>query len=605
MKLSQLITSLEIISGSNSRLFIADEISKIFQAASDQEAKPLTYFLCGKLGPDYESKVISIGAKQLLLILKDIYDDKLFQTILKLYSELGDLSQALYKALEQELSCKEFYCEFKDSDLLEFFEFISGLCDVKGRDSVQSKGLLIKDFLINQSPLSAKYVAKAILGQMRLGFLEMTVIDGLSKAFGKISDKKVIEDSYNRCTDLGLIAKVLKRYGICGLESLNISPGIPVRGAAAQAMEDPEDIVQKLGPVFVAQPKLDGLRLQVHFLRNYKYPSESSVYLFSRNLLNVSDMFPDLQKAFVEYFQENPGVQNFIVEGEVICFDRTTGHFLPFQETAKRKRKYAVDEFSQSHPIKFFVFDLLFYNNDSFIEKGHCQRRVELKNLLSKSSEQIISLISEVEFSGQSAGLELESYFNSLIDQGLEGLVAKKPEASYKAGKRDFSWIKLKRIDSGELYDSIDAVVLGYYEGLGRRAAFGIGGFLVGIYLPESGIYQSIAKVGSGLSDEQWVTLKKELDTLKLQSKPDFYDLARELEPSVWTSPRVVFSVRADQVTKSKVHLVGKKELGFGLALRFPRIVAIRKDKSEQQTTPAETLIEMFVKKSTKVLLKT
>jgi DNA ligase-1 len=193
---------------------------------------------------------------------------------------------------------------------------------------------------------------------------------------------------------------------------------------------------------------------------------------------------------------------------------------------------------------------------------------------------------------------ELEAYFIQEIAAGLEGLVIKKPDSVYQAGKRSFNWIKLKYQASEKLQDTLDVVILGYYSGKGKRAQLGIGAFLVGIYNHEDDSYETVAKVGTGLTDSQWIELKKQCDQSAVLKKPNNVICADDLAPMVWIAPELVCEVLADEITISPIHTAGKTKNTLGLALRFPRFVQYRSDKSAIQTTSIEELKTLQIRTS-------
>ena len=156
-----------------------------------------------------------------------------------------------------------------------------------------------------------------------------------------------------------------------------------------------------------------------------------------------------------------------------------------------------------------------------------------------------------IEERATSTTAELTNYFNEQIEKGLEGLVVKRPDAVYQPGKRNFNWIKLKRHEGGHLADTIDAVVLGYYAGQGKRASFGIGAFLVGVYDKEKDRFETVAKVGTGLTDEEFKDLKKQCDKHAIKAQPVNVLCAPELAPDVWVEPSIVVVIQADEITQS------------------------------------------------------
>ena len=183
--------------------------------------------------------------------------------------------------------------------------------------------------------------------------------------------------------------------------------------------------------------------------------------------------------------------------------------------------------------------------------------------------------------------------FDEAISKGLEGLVVKKQESRYEAGARNFNWVKLKRHSAGALNDTIDCVLLGYLYGRGKRAALGAGSLLVGIYDPEQDQFVTVTKIGTGLSDEQWRSIRERTKGLEVDHRPA--RVSSLIEPSVWVEPQLVLEVLADEITRSPTHTVGKVGAEPGYALRFPRLVSFReRDKKPEDATTVQELIELY-----------
>ncbi|HAU30059.1 TPA: DNA ligase, partial [Candidatus Dependentiae bacterium] len=304
-----------------------------------------------------------------------------------------------------------------------------------------------------------------------------------------------------------------------------------------------------------------------------------------RNLLDMSHMFPDLHQAVLCL-----PYKSLVCEGEALAYDEVSGSYLPFQETVKRRRKHQIDLFAQDKPLRLVLFDLLYKDGESYLDES-LKTRYQVLMESAVPCEGSVLQVAEQIFCETPA--ELESYFLSCIGSGLEGIMAKRPQGKYQPGKRNFNWIKLKRIERGVLDDTIDAVILGYYYGEGRRSGFGIGALLVGIYNKEQDRFESIAKIGTGLSDLEWVAIRELCDQERIESQPHDVFVAPQLWPDVWVAPRIVVVVRADEITKSPVHTAGIKEKTLGFALRFPRFMSLRSDKSSLDATTVEEVVAM------------
>jgi DNA ligase-1 len=172
-------------------------------------------------------------------------------------------------------------------------------------------------------------------------------------------------------------------------------------------------------------------------------------------------------------------------------------------------------------------------------------------------------------------------------------VVAKRLDSPYQAGARNFNWVKLKRNTSGQLTDTIDVVLLGYYGGKGKRAEFGAGALLAGVYDSDKDEFVTISKLGTGLSDEGWREIHQRLASLEVPEKPARVNSI--LVPDAWLEPAIVVEVLADEITPSPRHTAGMTGDQPGFALRFPRIVSFRTDdKKPEDATSVREIREMF-----------
>ena len=579
MKFNELTKFFSEIAALSSRNAITEKLAELFSKADASEVKIITYISLGSLRPPYEGTQFNLAERSVKKILEELLETTPahLQTLVKDLGDLGAVAaQGTWKSQHQ-LTVTQVY------EALIHLEEISG---------VGSQEKRLEDFtalLLSLEPEAAGLVINMVLGKLRLGFSDMTIIDALSWMIaGNKSLHEKIEHAYNLCADLGHIAYLLKSESEAGLEKVSITLGIPIRPAAAERLPTAHDIVEKLGPC-AAQLKLDGFRLQIHIDNR---PHHKKMWFFSRNLINMSDMFPDLIAALASL-----PVTNCIFEGEAIVFDEEAGMFTPFQETVKRKRKHGIEEAAQEMPLKLFLFDILYLDGESQLAKTHHARREILENLMRGYGNGMVQPIEERQVA---TGKELEAYFLQAIHEGLEGLVVKKPNAHYQPGKRNFNWIKLKHHERGGLEDTIDAVILGYYYGRGRRAQFGIGAFLVGVYHKEKDRFETVAKIGTGLSDLEWVELKQKCDARAVKEQPHNVVCAKDLAPNVWVYPELVVEIKADEITQSPVHTAAKDQGDFGLALRFPRMGGYRVDKSATEATDTVELLKMFKNQKTR-----
>lgn len=573
MKFSQVAQLFEKIESTSSRLDKTQLLANILRDMSPEQAQMVTYLSMGDLYSSYQNIQFNIADKGLIEIIASLIGKIAIEVEAqyKIAGDLGDVVQADWQGQDCGLS------------IVQVYDHLVATAKLSGNGSTELKLQNLVALLQQLDGLSVKYVIRIITKSLRLGFSDMTLIDAFSwMEVGNKSLQDPIEYAYNVCADLGLVIYTLKTQGIVGVRAMTPQVGIPIRPAAAERLATPQEVIDKLGTC-VAQPKLDGFRLQIHL---DKRGPEPIVKFYSRNLIDMSAMFPDIVQDVIKL-----PVQSLICEGEAIGYQVETETFLQFQETVKRKRKHNIEQASQDIPLRVYLFDLLYLNGKSMLELTHQQRRIAMGEIVEKVESSDVFLIDEKVVS---TGKELDDYFLQTIGAGLEGLVIKKQNAVYQPGKRNFNWIKLKRRTGQKLGDTIDVVVLGYYVGQGRRAALGIGAFLVGVYNKEQDCFESVAKVGTGMTDLEFIELKLRCDKVAVVHQPKNVNVAKSLYPDVWTSPEIVCEIRADDITQSPLHTAGRTDDSLGFALRFPRFVQYRIDKSAQDTTNTKELAHLF-----------
>lgn len=565
---------LEDLETTSSRNEMTKKLAALFGKLTPQEAKFVSYFLLGELESPYIGTQFSIAEKTMIVALATYFNVDA-EEIKKRVKIEGDVTKII--------TANGWHKEKATKSIEYIYDDLVKLENISGIGSQEEKiNTLIKIFG-HVTALEAKYIVRIILGKLRLGFSDMTLLDALSWFLvGDKSEKKVLEEAYNMCVDIGLITATVLEKGIEGIKRIHITLGIPIRPAAAERLKNAEEIFEKLGPC-VAQPKIDGFRLQIHLDKE-----KNILRFFSRHLVDMSQMFPDLIAGIKQL-----DCTSIICEGEAIGYNKEADEFLHFQETVKRKRKHGIEEAQEEHPLKLFLFDLLYCDGKSYLNEGHEARRKKLEKICNHlKKEATVQCIEEYKINSAD---QLEDVFLLQIEHGLEGLVVKRSDAVYQAGKRNFNWIKLKRThEDSTLSDSIDVVIIGYYFGRGKRARFGIGALLAAVYNEKKDMFETIAKIGTGLKDEEFIETKKKLDVFKMDEKPHNVVCDASLTPDVWIEPKIVCEIYADEVTSSPIHAAGKTANENGYALRFPRFLKYRDDKSATESTTVKEIEEMY-----------
>ncbi|TMD21747.1 MAG: ATP-dependent DNA ligase [Chloroflexi bacterium] len=567
MTVSELSGYLDRLESTSSRNELVKTLAELYAKSSPDEIQPLTYLIQGRLVPFFEPVEIGLGEKLVMAAIAQAFAAPADE-VSKLFGQLGDLGLVAAK-----LSVHGSRAELPVS---EVHARLMEIAAAAGTGSVEKKRSLFAALLKQVDPISAKHLVRIALGRLRLGIGDPTVLDGLSFARkGDRSLRPVLEGAYNRASDLGLIAKTFWSGGESAVNALEVTVGRPIRSQLAERLPNPEAVIKKLGLVAV-QPKYDGIRVQIH-------KNGSAVRVFSRNLEDYTLMFSELTTA-----AEGLKDDTLILDGEAIAYSKELEEYLPFQLTASRRRQHGIEQAALELPLVAFIFDILYRNGRDLTDLPYEERLALVDEVIAGSTVLLPAPIIKTD--------SVEVLTKTLLDsisQGLEGVVVKRPESKYQAGARNFNWVKLKRHTSGELNDTVDLVLLGYYFGKGKRADFGVGALLAGVYDAENDRFATITKLGTGLSDAEWRKIRERADKLQVDQRPARVDSI--LVPDVWLKPEVVVEVMADEITPSPRHTAGKVGDKPGFALRFPRVVSFRAaDKRPEDATTVKEIAELF-----------
>lgn len=560
MKFAELAEDLEKLEGTSSRLEMTKILAEMFAKVDPEEGKILAYLSAGSLGPKYNNPDMGMAEKQVLKAVALAVGEN-EEKVTSEFKRAGDVGKAV-KILKKETD------HGKQLEVKQISERLLEIARESGTGSQGKKIELMAKLINDVNAQSAKYAVKISLGKMRSGFSDMTVLDSLSWMIkGDKSLREKIEDIYNVRADLGEVVKIIKKTS-GDIEKIKVDPviGTPILVARAERAKNPQEIEERMGGESAAEHKLDGLRIEAHIQKD-------QVILFSRGMENVTSMYPDIVEGLKQQVHDD-----CILDGEMIAVGKD-GKYLPFQETVQRKRKYDILEMMSQIPLKYYTFDILSLNGKNMLNTANRERRKILEKVVRGDGKDIVRLMPRKIVK---TAEEIEKYFREALALGTEGVVIKKLDSIYQSGSRDFNWIKYKKsYDETGVADTIDAVVMGYDAGEGKRQVFGIGGFLIGVQKGESGKFQTIAKIGTGLSDEEWRELKKRCDEIKTAEKSEDYEVTRAMLCDVWVKPKIVVEIKCDEITKSPMH-------SSGLALRFPRLVSFRELKPEEAATTAE-----------------
>ncbi len=532
------------------------------------DADVLTYLLQGRLGPAYATPDLGLDEKRIaeaVGIAAGIPTSVVVERFRKV-GDLGIVASDIVQHVGGDVSSRAVYDELRS------------IASLSGAGSYRARVERFARILEKVGKGSAAALIRVATGTVRLGIGDVTIIDALSIACrGDLKLRPSLKHAYSRCSDLGLVATTLLRQGVAGLDDIQPTPGRPVLPALAERLPSSEEIVRRLGNAY-AEPKYDGVRIQAQ-------RSDEHVWLFTRRLEDVSKAFPDIARGV----REQVRARGVILDGEVVGYDPKTGRFLPLQETVRRRRTHGVDQAVASIPVFYYVFDVLNLDGQDLTGLPYRERIARLSDVVEERRSGPIRLAPRTPIHDPAA---LDRFVEEMLADGLEGAVVKRPESAYEAGARTYNWVKVKREYSPAVADTFDVVVIGYFLGKGRRASLGIGALLGAAYDPETDRFRTVCRIGSGLSDTQWVDLRTKLDADRSPSPPIRVD--SRIVPDVWVEPRYVVEVLAAGITRSPLHTSGQIDNQPGYALRFPRILRIRDDRRPEDATTQSEIVDMY-----------
>jgi DNA ligase 1 len=398
------------------------------------------------------------------------------------------------------------------------------------------------------TPLEAKYLVKILVGDLRIGLKEGLVEDAIARAFGR---ELAAVARVNMLTgDIGETAVRARRGELAGVAMRLFHP---IKFMLATAAADLDDVARTMPAEFFVEDKFDGIRGQAH-------TSGGRVALYTRTLDEVSHRFPELAGPLAAL------PADAVLDGEIVPVRGE--RILPFQELQKRLgRKTVSDEIMAAVPVAFVAYDLLYAAGRVLMDEPLGVRRRELERLVPRGPAAVVRL-SEAGRFREAAALDAE--FDAARARGNEGLMVKDPRSSYKPGKRGREWLKVKRALA-----TLDVVVTAVEVGHGRRRHL-LSDYTFAVRRSEEDPeLLNVGKAYSGLTDVELAELTEWFKAHTLQQFA--HGRVRTVEP------RVVLEVTFDRVQESKRHK-------SGYALRFPRILRLRDDKTPEEVDTLEAV---------------
>jgi DNA ligase 1 len=579
VRFTELAQAYERLEATSKRLEMRAILVDLIQPLRPPDLAHVLYLSQGMLRPEYEGVELGVAdslARRAVATTTGTEEAEVARRT-KASGDLGTTAAELLEAAHRAESTEPL-------TVATVYRQLTTIAEAKGAGSQDVKVQTVVDLLARATPLEGKFLIRFVLGTLRVGVREMTILDALSVAFadGTKPARVRIEAAYNLSSDLGLVAGALVEHGLDGLDAIGLEVGRPIRPMLAEREPTLAAVLERMGGTAALEYKYDGLRVQAHVAKN------GTVRLFSRRLEELSAQFPELVEDLPKALRQLPA----IVEGECVPIDADTGEIQPFQLVSRRRgRKHGLDTVATELPVCLYLFDVLMASGKPTYSEAFPERRARLQSMLTPNdhvglAEQRVVTTEE----------EAATFLDAAIAAGGEGVMAKsvKEGSAYRAGARGYWWIKYKRDYTVGLSDSIDGVVVGAFQGRGRRAGR-YGAFLLAVYNPKRDRFETFCKVGSGFDDAALAEMPKRLEKFETDTPPPEVDT--EIIPDRWMRPGLVLEVRGAELTVSPIHRAeqGAVRAGAGLALRFPRFTGrVRDDKGPTESTTSQELLEMY-----------
>lgn len=586
MKYKTLVEIYEKLEKTTLKLKKTKILSELFKKIKTNDIEEITLLSMGRVFPSWSAEEIGIASQ---LMIKSISKASGISPpkIEEEWKKRGDLGLVAEELISKKRQSTLFKGELTTKKV---FENSRKLATLTGARSQEKKLMLISELLTSASPKEAKYVTRTVLGDLRIGVGEGILRDSIVWAFfGKKlrleydkKEKKIsmnnrkeynditekVQHAYNLTIDFGLVIKQIKNKGLKGLDELKLEVGKPVNVMLFKKAKDLEDAFKTVGKPAAIEHKYDGFRLHIHRNKN-------NISLFTRRSENVTNQFPDI----VEIVKNNLKSKNYILDAEVIGIDPKTKKWLPFQKISRRiKRKYEIQKIIDEVPVMVNVFDAILINKKNLINEPFKKRRKEIEKIVKKvpnklqcANQLITSNIKEA-----------NKFYKESLKKGNEGIMVKNLEGIYKPGSRVGYGVKVKPI-----MESLDLVIIGAEWGTGKRANW-LSSFILACRDAETGEYSGIGKMGTGIKE------KKEEGT-------SFEELTKRLKPfvtkekgkKVEIKPSLVIEVGYEEIQKSPNYL-------SGFALRFPRLIRVREDRSPKEIDDLTRIKDLYNKQRKK-----
>lgn len=548
----QLAEVCERIVGTSSRLGKMDLAGRFLSVLPTQEVEAAALLLIGQPFPRASSRVLDLDWTSLSRLLEELLNPPP-NRFGALFRETGDVGEVVRRLYPEAGRVRQKTLLEEPLTILGVYETFAAIADLQGPGAQRRKTALLRSLFSRAMALEAKYLTKILVGDQRIGFSEGMLEGAIAKTFDlRLS---LVRRANMLLGNIGAVALIGRTEGAAGLQRVQLRPFTPLLPMLAAHAEDVTDALRQHEGECAFETKLDGARVQIHLQRD----GVCQIRIYSRRLTDVTPSLPDL----VELIEREVNASSCILEGEVIARG-PDGRPYPFQHLMRRfRRVHDIKEMISELPVSLVLFDLLMLNGDALIDSPYTKRR--------QSLERIRGTIPVVRQLITSDSHRAEDFFEAAIQEGHEGLMAKRLDSTYKPGIRGKAWLKIKRS-----METLDLIIIAAEYGSGRRHRW-LSDYHLAARDPETSGFHMLGKTFKGLTDTEFEEITSRLLTLKVSQQRNV----------VVVKPQVVAEVEYDEIQQSPTY-------PSGMALRFARIKRLRYDKSPEEADTIQHVRELY-----------
>ncbi|WP_287585694.1 ATP-dependent DNA ligase [Candidatus Borrarchaeum sp.] len=549
-KLSELGEQIEAATKRLKKMYLAGEF---LDSIPLEEVEAASLLLIGQPFPRTSQRTLDLDWSALSQILQELLNPPP-NTISQFFSETGDIGEVVRRIYQKSGGIRQTTLFSIPLTILDVYQTFSEIADIQGSGSRKRKMTLLRSLFTRVTPLEAKYLTKLLFRDQRIGFSEGMLESTIARKYN--APLELVQRANMLRGNVGELARITRAEGVDGLQKVKLRPFTPLLPMLAARATDIDDVLQQYDDEWAFEMKLDGARVQIHLQEN-NGATETRIY--SRRLTDVTASLPDV----VNLVEQEISVFSCILEGEVIALG-PDGRPLPFQNLMRRFRRIReVEMMTEKIPVTLFLFDLLMLDGEVLIDSSYGIRRESLSSICGS-----IPLVSQIVTRNTE---EATRFFQKAIQEGHEGLIAKRIDSPYKPGSRGKLWLKIK-----QTMETLDLVIIAAEWGTGRRHKW-LSDYHLGARDPETGDFQMLGKTFKGLTDAEFEEITQRLLELKIDQPGRI----------VVVQPQIVVEVEYDEIQRSPRY-------SSGMALRFARIKRIRYDKTPNEADTIQRVRSLF-----------